>query len=240
DYDSLLEQLDGRVVELKSGTRILHTKNAELVRSLMSGIERFLHTISDPNIAYILFLAGMYGIIFELSNPGAVLPGVIGGICILLSFWSFHALSLSATGVALIIFAIILFIADVKAPTHGILTVGGIISLFLGSLMLINAEKEPFVRMSLKVITSATVATALFFIFAVGMAVKTHRKKPTTGIEGMIGLIGTAKEDLDPEGGVFVRGERWKARAKEGTIKANRKIKVVGIDNLTLIVEEAK
>jgi membrane-bound serine protease (ClpP class) len=182
----------------------------------------------------------MYGIIFELSNPGAILPGVIGGICIILAFWSFQALSISATGLALIIFAMILFIAELKSPTHGILTAGGVISLFLGSIMLIEAEKEPFVEISLKVIVPATALTALFFIFAIGLAIKAHKRRPATGIEGMIGAIGTAREDLDPEGRVFIKGERWRARAREGKIQKDKKIKVVDVNNSILIVEEER
>ncbi len=237
DYDSLLSQLDGRRVEVKSGEKILRTKNARRTELPMSTREEFLHIISNPNIAYLLFLAGIYGIIFELSNPGAILPGVVGGICILLALWSFQTLSISAAGAALIIFAIVLFIAEVMAPTHGILAAGGIIALFLGSLMLIE---EPFIKISLGVIAPATIFTALFFAFALGLAIKAHKRRPTTGIEGMLGLVGVAREELDPEGGIFVRGELWMARAKSGAIQKDKKVKIVGADNLVLIVEEVK
>ncbi|MFH1774549.1 MAG: nodulation protein NfeD [Methanobacteriota archaeon] len=237
NYDSLLSQLDGRKIEVKSGERILRTKNAAMAELPMSAREEFLHIISNPNIAYLLFLAGIYGIIFELSNPGAILPGVIGGICILLALWSFQALSVSAAGLALIIFAIVLFIAEVMAPTHGILVAGGIIALFLGSIMLV---KEPFIRISLGVIAPATIFTALFFAFAIGMAIKAHRRRPATGIEGMIGLVGVAREELSPEGSIFIRGELWRARAKGEAIQKDKKIKVVDADNLVLIVEEVK
>ncbi|MBI5254117.1 MAG: nodulation protein NfeD [Euryarchaeota archaeon] len=237
DYDSLLSQLDGRRVEVKSGEKILHTKNARRIELPMSAREEFLHIISNPNITYLLFLAGIYGIIFELSNPGAILPGVVGGICILLALWSFQALSVSAAGAALIIFAIVLFTAEVMAPTHGILAAGGIIALFLGSLMLIE---EPFIKISLGVVAPATVFTALFFAFALGLAIKAQRRRPTTGIEGMVGLVGVAREELNPEGSIFIRGELWRARAKSGAIQKDKKIKVVGADNLVLIVEEVK
>lgn len=237
DYDSLLSQLDGRRVEVKSGEKILRTKNAKRTELPMSAREEFLHIISNPNIAYILFLAGIYGIIFELSNPGAILPGVVGGICILLALWSFQALSVSAAGAALIIFAIVLFIAEVMAPTHGILAAGGIIALFLGSVMLV---KEPFIRISLGVIAPATVFTTIFFAFAIGMAIKAHKRKPTTGMGGMVGLVGVAKEELSPEGSIFIRGELWRARAKSGAIQKDKKVKIVGADNLVLIVEEVK
>ncbi len=239
DYDALLGELDGFSVDTPSGRKTIETQGAVLRRIPMSAVERFLHMISNPTVAYILFLAGIYGIIFELQNPGAVLPGVMGGICILLALWSFQALSISATGAALIVFAILLFIAELHAPGTGILALGGIVSFILGSMMLINAEKEPYVRISLSVIITAAIVTALFFIFAVGLTIRTQRRKPTTGAEGMIGLTGTTKTELTPEGSILVHGELWRARAKTGTIASGKRVKVVDIDDLTLIVEEA-
>ena len=235
DYPSLLAQLDGKRVENKT----LKTKNAKIKEIPMNFREEILHIISNPNIAYILFMAGIYGIIFELANPGAILPGVVGGICILLAFWSFQALSITSTGIALILFAIALFIADLKAPTHGILTAGGIISLLFGSIMLINVEKTKFIKISLKVILPSILLTLLFFIFAIGLAIKAHKRKPTTGKEGLIGLVGEVKEDLSPEGMVLIKGEIWKAKAKgDKTIEEGKKVKVVDVRDLTLIVEE--
>jgi membrane-bound serine protease (ClpP class) len=238
DYSSLLNSLNGREVETKDGNKTLHTAEAEIEVIPLSPREEFLHILSDPNIAYILFIAGFYGIIFELSNPGAILPGIVGGICILLALWSFQALSISAVGVALIVFALLLFLAETQVPSHGLLAVGGTISLLLGSIMLIDIEKEPFLRISYEIIITATLITALFFAVAVSLIVKTHKKKPITGAEGMIGLTGEVKEDLSPEGEVFVHGELWRARAKEGEIKRGKKVKVVGVENLILIVEE--
>lgn len=240
DYTDLLRQLDGREVEVIGGRKTIHTKGTILEDLPMSAREEFLHIISNPNIAYILFLAGIYGIIFELSNPGAILPGVIGGIALLLAFWSFQAISVSATGVALILFAILLFVLELKTPTHGFLSIGGVVALFLGSIFLIDTEKEPYLRISLGVIIPATLLTAGFFAFAVGMAVRAHKRKPTTGIEGMVGLVGAAREELKPEGRVFVHGESWKARTTGEKIKKGGKVKVVGMDNLVLIVEEVK
>lgn len=235
DYPSLLAKLDGKRVENKT----LKTKNAKIKEIPMNFREEILHIISNPNIAYILFMAGIYGIIFELANPGAILPGVVGGICILLAFWSFQALSITSTGIALILFAIALFIADLKAPTHGILTAGGIISLFFGSIMLINVEKTKFIKISLKVILPSILLTLLFFIFAIGLAIKAHKRKPTTGKEGLIGVVGEVKEDLSPEGMVLIKGEIWKAKAKgDKTIEEGKKVKVVDVRDLTLIVEE--
>jgi membrane-bound serine protease (ClpP class) len=238
DYEDLLSRMDGMEVEIKGKAKVLRTRDAEIVRIPMSMRENFLHKISDPNIAYILFLVGIYGIILELSNPGAILPGVVGVIAIIMALWSFQALSVSATGLALILFAVLLLIAETQVPSYGILTAGGIISFLLGSLMLIDAEKEPFVAISLKLIASATAFTALFFAFALGLAIKAMRRKPKTGKEGMLGLIGVAKTNLSPEGYVFVRGELWRAVVKHGSIPKDKKVKVVDVDNLTLIVEE--
>jgi membrane-bound serine protease (ClpP class) len=240
DYTDLLRQLDGVEAEVVGGRKTIETKGAVLEDLPMSSREEFLHIISNPNIAYILFLAGIYGIIFELSNPGAILPGVVGGIALLLAFWSFQAISVSATGVALILFAILLFVLELKTPTQGFLSIGGVVALFLGSIFLIDTEKEPYLRISLGVIIPATLLTAGFFAFAVGMAVRAHKRKPTTGIEGMVGLVGTAREELKPEGRVFVHGESWKARTRGETVKKGGKVKVVGMDNLVLIVEEVK
>ena len=240
DYTDLLGQLDGFEAEVTGGRKTIETKGAILEDLPMSSREEFLHIISNPNIAYILFLAGIYGIIFELSNPGAILPGVIGGIALLLAFWSFQAISINATGVALILFAILLFVLELKTQTQGFLSIGGIVAFFLGSIFLIDIEKEPYLRISLGVIIPATLLTAGFFAFAVGMAVRAHKRKPTTGIEGMVGLVGTAREELRPEGRIFVHGESWKARTKEEKIKKGEKVKVVGVDNLVLIVEEVK
>jgi membrane-bound serine protease (ClpP class) len=238
DYDSLLEELDGFSVELPSGKKTIRTGDGKIRRLPMSAVEGFLHTISNPTIAYLLLLAGLYGIMFELQSPGALLPGIVGGISILLALWAFQAISLSFTGIALIIFAIVLFIAELYTPTLGILAAGGIISFIIGSLMLINAEKEPYVRISLGIIISTAILTALFFVFAIGLTIKTQRKKPTTGAEGIIGLVGTAKTNLDPDGSIFVHGELWSARAASGTIAKGKRVKVVGVEGLTLLVEE--
>lgn len=239
DYGDLLAQLDGFQARVAGETQTIKTRGGVLEPMPMSMREKFLHAISNPNIAYLLFLAGIYGVIFELSNPGAILPGVIGGIALLLAFWSFQALSITATGLALILFALLLFLLELKTPTHGFLSLGGVVALLLGSLMLIDVEKEPYIRISLGVIIPATLFTAGFFAFAIGMAVKAHRRRPATGMEGMIGLVGEVREDLSPEGTVFVHGESWRARTRGEKIKKGRKVRVTGVDNLVLIVEEA-
>ncbi len=237
DYKDLLRQLDGREVETASGNVTLNTREAQIEEISMSPREDFLHILSDPNVAYILFILGFYGLIFELSSPGAVLPGVIGGISILLALWSFQALTVSTAGLALIVFAIVLFAAETQVPSHGVLAVGGAISLFLGSIFLIDAEKEPFVQISLNLILLVTLLTVLFFAIVIGFIIKAHKRRPTTGMNGMMNMIGVTKSEIDPEGDVFIHSELWKARAGK-TIGADRKVKVVGIEKLVLTVEE--
>lgn len=239
DYANLLRQLDGREVETASENVTLNTREAEIEEIPLSPREDFLHILSDPNIAYILFILGFYGLIFELSSPGAVLPGVVGGICILLALWSFQALTVSTAGLALIVFAILLFVAETQVSSHGVLGAGGAISLFLGSIFLIDVEKEPFVQISLNLILLVTLLTVLFFVIVVGFVIKAHKRKPTIGASAMVGMIGVTKSELDPEGDVFVRGELWKARADK-TIKKDRKVKVIRVENLVLVVEEAE
>ncbi len=239
DEGDLLKKVDGRKVEVGNTTVTLETSGKEVVFIPMSNRDKFLHTISNPNLAYLLFMAGIYGIIFELSNPGAILPGIIGVVCILLALWSFQAISVSSAGLALILFGILLFIAEIKVASHGLLTAGGIGAIVLGSLLLINPAQEPFIRISYVSIASVVGITLLFFSIAIAKVVQAQRRRPSTGIEGMIGEIGEAKTDISPEGYVFVHGELWRARA-EKPIKKGRKVKIVGAENLTLIVEEVK
>ncbi|MBU2559760.1 nodulation protein NfeD [archaeon] len=237
DYDDLLSQLDGMEVETASGNVTLNMAGAQTREIPLSQREDFLHVLLDPNIAYILFIAGFYGLIYELSSPGAILPGVVGGIAILLALWSFQALSVSVAGLALIVFAILLFVAETQASSGGVLAAGGAISLFLGSIFLIDSEKEPFVQLSLNLIILVTLLTALFFAIVLGYVIKAQKRRVTTGKEGMIGTIGVAKSDIDPEGNVFVHGELWKATS-EKPIKKDSKVKVLEVNNLILKVSE--
>jgi len=215
----------------------LKTKGIEVRRVEMSWWDKILETISNPNIAYILYSLGMLGLFFELSNPGSIIPGVIGGICLILAFFAFQILPINYSGLLLMILALIFFIADIKAPTHGALTIGGIIAMIFGSLMLIESP-APYMRISIFIILCVVAATAAFFFFAVGMGLKAQRKKPTTGDKGMVGMIGVARSKLDPEGYVFVRGEIWKVIADQ-TIEIGEKIKVLKVEGLTLRVTKA-
>jgi membrane-bound serine protease (ClpP class) len=234
----LLSKVDGKAVAVGSDTVTLQTSNA-LVQTLQMGwAEKMLNILSDPNVAYILFLLGIYGLMFELYNPGSILPGIIGGICIILALYAMHTLPVNYAGLALIVFAIILFLLEIKIVSHGMLAIGGIVSLVLGSLMLIRTDQEWAVaRISWMVIITAVTVTALFFLFVVGLGIKAQRAKPTTGIEGMIGEIGQSISELNPAGTVRMHGEIWQATSLTGSIQQGQQVKVIAVHNLTLQVE---
>lgn len=237
NMDDLLKAIDGRAVTIAGETRTLHTANAQTHEYEASWRQKFLGRIIDPNIAYILFILGFYGLLFELSSPGAVLPGVVGGICLLLAFLAFQALPVNLTGVALIVFAMLLFAADVKVQSHGILTVGGAAALLLGSLILLGGDRG-VARISLSVILTAVGASVAFFGLVIGAGLRAQRRKPTTGAPGMVGKQGTAMTDLGPSGQVFVRGEYWTAEADQPIAKGAHVV-VEQVDGLVLRVKKA-
>lgn len=234
----LLSQIDGRVIQLPFREQILQTKNATIHHYSMSIWEKILNIISDPSIAYILLLLGMYGIMFELYNPGAMFPGIVGVISLILAFYSMHSLPVNYAGLALIIFGVILFILEIKIVSHGILTVGGIISLLLGSMMLIRTTSGlELARISRSVIFSATAVTALFFLFVVGLGLKAQRRKVVTGREGLTGVAGVVMETLNPAGLIMVEGEIWNAESVEGEIAAGERVKILEMKDLKVLVE---
>lgn len=233
DLGDLLDRLDGRTVKLDSGAeRTLRTKDAQVRHSAMDWRYRILDKISDPNIAYILMMLGIYGLFFELSNPGAILPGVIGGIFLILAFFALQVLTVNASGVLLILLAVLFFIVEVKVNSHGLLAIGGIVAMFLGSLMLF---KSPEMRVSLSIIVTVVLCSALFFIFALALAARAHRLKITTGEEGLIGEIGTVVDAIREEGKISVHGEIWTARSKK-PVKKGEKVVVRSVDGLVLDV----
>lgn len=239
NLDELLKKINGREVKLITDKKIINTKDAKVIYVPMTFSQKILSILSNPNIAYILFMLGLYGLMFELYNPGAVLPGVIGGISIILAFYSMHTLPINYAGVALIVFAIILFILEIKIVSHGILTIGGVISLIMGSLMLINQESTlEAVTISWEVILLFVVLTTLFFLFAIGFGIKAQRLKPKTGTEGLIGEVGEVVSDLNPKGQVLIHGEIWSAKCTEGKIKSGSNIVVKEVSNLILLVKE--
>ncbi|HYJ34472.1 MAG TPA: nodulation protein NfeD [Candidatus Binatia bacterium] len=237
DDDDLLRQLDGWKVTIGGETRTLHTQNAVRHPFAMSWRQGLLSKIVDPNVAYILFMLGFYGLIFELSSPGSILPGVVGGICILLAFLAFQTIPINMTGLALILFAMTLFIVDLKVPTHGVLTAGGIVSLVLGSLLLIGGDAG-MARISYSVIGTVVAATVVFFVFVLGAAMRAQRRKPMTGREGLVGERGTALTDLEPSGRVFVHGAYWEAESSEH-IERGAAVVVDQVDGLRLRVHKA-
>ncbi len=233
DLSDLLRQMDGFRVTLYNREVTLHTKDAPTEELPMTAVERFLHTITNPNIAFILMTLGINGILFELSSPGGYLAGIVGVICLLLAFYALGVLDVNYTGLLFIALAFVLFVADIKAPTHGVLTVGGIVSFVLGSLILFNS---PFYAVSRNLVASVSLVTGAFFAFIVAKAVAIQRRPATTGAEGLVGAIGVARTDLSPRGTVFLKGEWWEAEAEDGPIQAGEEVRVKSVEGFRLRV----
>ena len=237
DVEELIEIIDGVRVTTASGTRTLKTKGAEIIPVKMTFKDLFLHSLTNPNIAYILLFLGIYGILGEFSNPGSFLPGIVGGISLILAFVALQSIPINYGGLLLIIFGVVLFVIEVYTPTFGLLTAGGVTSLILGSFML-SKSTAPFLRISLGLIISISLATAAFFVFALSKGIKIQWKKPVTGREGLLGKVGIAKTDLAPEGTIFIHGERWQACAEDETIKEGEEVEVLEVKGLNLIVKK--
>ena len=238
DVRNLLEQADNKTVLLSPGkVRItLKTKDALVNEKKMSLRQKILSAISDPNIAYLLMLVGLAGLYFEFTNPGALLPGIIGGISLLLAFFAMQTLPVNYAGVLLILFGSLLFIAEIKVVSHGLLTVGGITSLVLGSLMLFNSP-DPALRVSFKVLVPAVATISLFFVAVIAIVVRAQMQKRYTGKEGLPGEKGDAITDIHEDGRVFVQGEYWQAFSDQKVGKG-KKIRVVKVEGLRLKIEE--
>jgi membrane-bound serine protease (ClpP class) len=236
--NELLKNLDNKEIALSSGTKKLHTKNASLVTLGMTALEKFLDTLSDPNIAYILMMLGFYGLLFELYSPGAIFPGIVGGICIILAFYAMHTLPVNYAGLALIIFGIILLLLEIKVTSHGMLAIGGIICLVLGSFFLFDTNSAlEFFKISKTIIFTITGVSAMFFLFMAWMGINSQRVKPVSGMEALIGLAGETLTILNPSGSVRVHGELWSAETLSGEIDKGKKVCVTGISGLKLFVE---
>ncbi|MDO9230519.1 MAG: nodulation protein NfeD [Syntrophales bacterium] len=235
DLNRLIEQADGREVVLPKGKKVLKTKGAVLNEKVMGVRQKVLSALSDPNIAYILLLIGLAGIYFEFSTPGVILPGVIGGIALIMAFFAMQTLPVNYAGVALILFSIILFIAEIKVISHGILTIGGIVSLAIGSLMLFQAP-DPSLRVSWSVLIPAVSIASLFFIAVIAIAVKAQLRPRQGGQEGMRGEEGLAITDIHEEGKVLIHGEHWNA-ISDVPITRGSKIRVIHVENLKVKVE---
>ncbi|UCH80423.1 MAG: nodulation protein NfeD [Nitrospiraceae bacterium] len=234
DLTSLLEAVDNTEVETSAGKRVIKTNGVNIAYREMSIRHKVLDIISDPNIAYLLMLLGFYGIFFELTNPGAIFPGAIGTLALILALYSFQTLPVNYAGFMLIVLGVVLFILEIKVTSFGMLTIGGIISMTIGSIMLFDSPL-PFFSLSLKVILPAVIITALFFSLTVYLVVKAYKRRPVTGAEGLVGLTGKAKTDIHDEGQVFIHGEIWSAWSEE-PIQAGEAVVVEKVDNLILKV----
>jgi len=228
----LLKVLDGREVEVGGQKIRLKTTDIKLVYYHLGFRDRVLRTISDPNIAYILMMIGMAGLYFELAHPGAIFPGVIGAISLVLAFYSFQTLPVNYAGLLLIALAIIFFIAEIKVTSYGMLSIGGLISLILGSIMLFEN-----MRVSLRLMMPTVALVGGFFVVVATLAFRAYRSKPKSGAEGLMGEIGVVKQRIDPKGLVFVHGEYWRAVASE-PIDEGEKVRVEGMDGLVLKVRK--
>ena len=224
----IVDYFNGRSIKRFNGEELLlELEGDEIIEIPMSARQKFLLTISNPNLAYILFMIGLLGLYFEFSNPGAIIPGVVGVISLLLAIFAFQILPINYVGLMLILLAIGLFILEIKIQSYGILSIGGIISMIIGSTMLINSP-IPELRPSLNFIIPVAIGVSLIIIFLIFITVRAHSKKASTGKEGLIGEIGTVQKNLNPEGTVFVHGEIWNAEAPE-EIPKGAKVKVVEV-----------
>jgi len=234
DTDDLIRQLKGREIK---GKGVIMLDKAEKVMVKPSLRTKILKTISNPNIAYILLMLGFAGLYFELSHPGAIFPGVIGGIALVLAFFALQTLPVNYAGILLIVLAIIFFIMEMKITSYGLLSVAGIISLLLGSLMMFK-DTGPALKLSWRVILPTLILISGFFVLVAGLVFRAQIAKPRTGSKGLVGEIGIVKKALAPEGKVFVHGELWNARSDK-TVDEDTKVRVVNVVNLMLEVEPA-
>ncbi|MFH1699131.1 MAG: nodulation protein NfeD [Candidatus Zixiibacteriota bacterium] len=232
DFEDLLNQLDGRIVSMPNGEDTLAVAGAVVKDYHISFKNRFLSIITNPTVAFILFNIGWLGLMVELYNPGAILPGIVGGISLILAFFSFQQLPINYAGLGLIIFAVVLFILEIKIVSHGVLAIGGVISMLLGSFMLIDSP-EPYLQISMVVIITTVLAISAFFLFIVGFAIKAHRRKIATGQEGIVGEIGVVRDG----GMIFVEGELWRADCEQ-ELNPGDKVEVEKFENMRLKVKK--
>jgi len=213
----------------------LQTKNAEIIDTPMGTIEKFLYTIADPNIAYLLLSIATLGIMAEIFNPGLIFPGIVGGICLLLGFYSLGMLPVNYAGILLILLAVGLFIGEVVSSTTGIFTAGGIVALIAGSLMLFKGA-SPVFQIDGWLIAVVVILVTGFMTLLVQGTIRAHRKQPFFGREELTGKTAVARTDLNPEGFVFFKGERWTAVSGSGPIKEGEQVEIQRMDGLTLYV----
>jgi membrane-bound serine protease (ClpP class) len=237
NLNALLEKIDGRTVKLPQRTVVLKTREAPVQRSEMVLRERLLHVLVNPNVLAILGVLALYGLIAEIQNPGAIFPGVIGAISLLLMLYGFSVLPVSWAGIALLVLAVILFIADAFAPSHGVLTLGGAISMLLGLLMLFETP-DPALRVSWVVALTLTALTSLFFLFIVAAGIRAQQARRVTGMEAMKGAVAVARTDIAPRGKIFYDGAYWNAVTEGESIKAGERVVIERMEGLTAVVRK--
>lgn len=234
DLPALIKKLDGWETEIKGQPRTLHTAGVE-PRSILPGWQhQVLRGISNPNIAYILLMIGLAGLYFELSQPGAILPGVIGGIALILALYAMQTLPVNYAGMLLILLAVLFFILEIKVASHGMLSFAGVLALVLGSLMLFRVPGHT-IRLAWSVFIPTVGVISAFFVTVATLAFRAQVRKPQTGAEGLVGMVGEVRQGLHPEGKVFVHGELWNAVADQH-LPAGEKVQVVAVENLRLKV----
>lgn len=232
NYDDLLKQLEGRKTEVPLGEKVMHLAGARTVDVKHTFIQKMLEIITSPDVAFILFSIGGLGIVLELYNPGSILPGVVGAISLILAFYAFQTLPINYAGVMLILLAIILFIAEIKVVSHGILTVGGVIALILGGMMLVNTS-DPNLQVSRSLLVTIAILVGAVLIFVLWLVMKVRRSAPFIGEKALIGKKGV----IQREGYVFVNGALWKATSDE-MIEIGSNVEIIDVDNMTLKVRK--
>lgn len=235
DMADLLKQIDGREVLIRGHKQKLKTAGLTLKEINPDWRSRFLSVITNPNIAYILMLVGIYGLIFEFSNPGAIVPGTVGAICLLLAMYSFQLLPINYAGMALLLLGVALMVGEAFAPSFGILGIGGVVAFVFGSIILIDTEAPGF-GIDISVITTFAVTSVILFIFIIGMAMKARRRQVVSGVEELLGTEATVIEDFEQTGRVNIHSENWNAFCNTPLLKGQH-VKVTGIEGLTLQVE---
>ena len=238
DLESVISQINGREVTLANGEKVIIDASVYVMnRNEMNGIERFLHVISDPNIAYILMSLATIGLITEISNPGMIFPGVAGGISLLLAFYSLGVLNAYWAGILFILLAFAMFVAEVYTPTFGILTAGGIACMVAGSFVLFSHSP---LQINMGLVAGVSIVIAAFLVFVLGAVVRGQRRKVATGAEGIIGTVGVARTALAPQGTVMVEGELWTARVDSGKVEPGEDVIVTKLEELKLVVTKKK
>jgi membrane-bound serine protease (ClpP class) len=234
----LLNRIDGKLIKHDSSSFVLHTRGANIQLLEMGFTEKLLNIISDPDIAYILLMLGLLGLLFELFNPGIIFPGIIGFISLVLAFYALNTLPVNYAGLALIVFGVVLLLLEIKVVSHGMLAIGGIVALLTGSLMLIKPGSGlELMRISRVLIISTVTLTSGFFLFVIGMGIKAQRRKPVTGIKALVGETAFTLDELNPSGRVSVHGEIWNAMSVTGMINTGEQVRVTEVKNLVLYVE---